>query len=177
MSNFFFKKDNIHLNGGSTMPKYIKISIKIDFIINFLFIELIFLFFRTFLSIYNNLTNYEKLANPNIENHFFCCNNYNNSKIFKLNNNWNVGFLSHLYHAIGPTPLHLILPIPKFKKYTLDENCPLLKKSKTPNNWQKLKYTIKSQNTDINSLLTSLTSNPNDFIHLCHKYYDGKNLL
>ena len=173
-----FKKGNIHLNDGSTMPKYIKIFIIIDFIINTIcFNGIFFLFFRTILSIYENFTNNEKWNFPNIENHFFCCNCYKNSNILKLNNNWNIGFLSHLYYAIGPTPLHIFFPISKFKNYLLDENCPLFKKSKNPNNFQQLIYTIKSKNKDINSLINELGSNPDDYIQLCHKYYDGKNII
>ena len=175
---FFLKKDNIYLNDGSTMPRFIYICIIIDFIINILmFNGVTFLFFRNILSVYENFTNNEKWNFPNIERHCFCCNIYKYSNIFKINNNWNIGFLSHLYYAIGPTPLHLFFPLPKFKKYSLDENCSLFKKIKNPNNLQQLKYTLKSKNTDTNSLLNQLGSNPNDFIQLSHKYYDGKNII
>ena len=32
-------------------------------------------------------------------------------------NQYNIGFLANLYYIIGPTPFHLIFPLPKYKQY------------------------------------------------------------
>ena len=47
-------------------------------------------------------------------------------------------------------------------------------KIKIPDNLQKLKYMLEDKKTDLNSLLDELGSNPDDYIKLCHDYYDGK---
>ena len=173
---FFLKKSNIKLNDGRIMPHYIKIFIIFDFIGNILFFNgLIYLFLRTLLVIYNNFTNMEKNRYPMIEKNFFCINFYKNTNLlFRYTNYWNIGFLSHFYYCIGPTLLNLFFPLPKFKNYCLDEKCPVLMKIKIPDNLQKLKYMLEDKKTDLNSLLDELGSNPEQYIKLCHDYYDGK---
>ena len=175
---FIFKKGNINLNDGTKMTKYIRISIIIDFIVNILFFNgIVYLFFRTLLVIYENYTTYEKNRFPNVERHFFCYNKYKESNIFKYNNSWNLGFLNHLYYGIGPTALHIFLPINKFKNYILDENSSLLKPCKLPDKVQQLKITMKIKNMDSNSILNELGSNPDEFIKLSHLYYEKKSIV
>ena len=147
---FFIKKDNINLNDGRIMPRYVKISIIIDFIVNILFFNgLLFLFLRTILIVYENYSTYEKDRFLNIERHYFCCNINRNANDFCYNNNWNIGFLSHLYYGIGPTILHSIFPIYKFKNYPLDENCCIFRKWKLPDTIEVLKVTMKIKNVDV----------------------------
>ena len=175
---FFFKKNHINLNDGSRMTSTIKTSIIIDFIINIFFVNgLIYLFYRTFLNIYENYMTYEKRKFPNVEKHSLCCDQYKTINLYRYNNSWNIGFLSHLYYAIGPTPLHLFFPINKFKNYILNENCPLVKSCKFPDKLQQLKITMKIKNMDSNSILNELGSNPDDFIKLSHQYYDSKTII
>ena len=174
---FFFRKNNTNLNDGSEMPKAIFICIIIDFIINFMVINgLVILIGKTLLVIYNNFTNIEMGKYPNTENHCICCNIYKGSNLFTNNNVWNIGFLSHLYYIIGPTPLHFIFPISKFQKYAIDENCPVFNECKRPDKVQILKYMIKNKLTDTNTLLNTGDANPDEFIKKCHKYYDGKTI-
>ena len=175
---FFLRKNNTNLNDGSKMPKAIFISIIIDFTINIMVINgLVILIAKTFLVIYNNFTNIEIGKYPNTEKHFICCNIYKGSNLFRNNNVWNIGFLSHLYYIIGPTPLHFIFPISKFQKYAIDENCPVFNECKRPDKIQILKYMIKNKITDINTLLNIGDSNPDEFIKKCHKYYDEKTII
>ena len=72
--------------------------------------------------------------------------------------------------------MHFILPLPKFKNYILDENCPIFTKSKFPDRIQILKYYI-MKNPNYFKEQVEATSNPDDFIKLCHQYYDGKNII
>ena len=175
---FFLKKDNINLNDGSIMPIYIKVSIIIDFTINILTINgLILLFFRTILVIYENYTTMEKDRFPNIERNFFCYNFCKKGNNLRYNNNWNLGFLSHFYYSIGPTILHCFFPLSKFKNYPIDENCPFFNHCKSPDRIQNLQYTIRTKNIDLNHLLDELGSSPDNFIKLCHDYYDGKTII
>ena len=175
---FFLKKDNINLNDGSIMPSFIKILIYADFIINiFFFNAVVYLFFRTLLVTYENFTNMEKGRYPSIEKNFMCYNIYTEENKLKINNYWNIGFLIHFYYCIGPTLLNLFFPLPKFKNYCLDENCPILKKAKTPDGLQKLKILLEEKKIDTNSLLEELGSNPDQYIKSCHNYYDGKIII
>jgi hypothetical protein len=175
---FFLKKNNVNLNDGSIMPKYIKIFIIIDFIFNAMFFNgLVYLFFRTILIIYENFTTMEKERFPSLERNFFCYNIYKNGNKLRYNNNWNKGFLSHLYYSIGPTILHLFFPISKFKNYPLDENSNFFNYCKFPDKIQSLQYLIKNKKSNLNSFLDELGSNPDYFIKLSHDNYDGKIII
>ena len=127
---------------------------------------------RTILSIYNNFSNIESGKFPNIKSDFICYNIYKHDNEYKINNVWDVGFLSHFYYCIGPTPLHFIFPISKYKNYTIDENCALFNKCKNPERLQITKF--KYKNSDINSIINGEESSPENFINLSHKYYDDK---
>lgn len=175
---FFFKPDNINLNDGSIMPKYIKWALVEDFILNILFINaIIYLFVRTIVIIYDNYTTLDKERNPNVERNFICYNIHKTENNYKIKNIWNIGFLQHFYYCIGPTPLHLIFPLPKFKNYCIDENCPFFKQCRYPDKVQSLKYTLKAKNTDFDKLMDSLGGDPEELIKLAHYYYDGKEII
>jgi hypothetical protein len=175
---FSLKPNNTKLNDGSNIPKYFKLWIFIDFLVNVLFFNgILYLFFRTILIIYENYTTYNKERNPGIKRNFFCYNVYKKSNTFKIDNEWNLGFLKHFYYGIGPTILHAIFPLPKFKNYCIDENCGFFRKQKNAEKNQLLKYTLKEKKTDFESLMNSLDSNPDDFIKKAHEYYDGKEII
>ena len=172
---FYFKKDNINLNDGSVMPKYIKRLIIVDFIINILFFNgILYLFLRTVYNIYDNFTNREKRRFFNVESNNLC---YKNKNEKKLKNVWDIGFLASLYYGIGPTPLHLIFPILKFKNYTLDVNCPLLRKGMLPDRLQNLQFIVRDKKKDIATILEESGSNPDEFIKLSHHYYPDANKI
>lgn len=175
---FFFKENNTHLNDGSIMTRFIKISIIIDFIVNILFYNgLLFLFLRTLLVIYNSYTTMEKDRFPNLEGNCFCYNIYKNDNLFKQTNSWNIGFLSHFYYAIGPSIIHLFFPLYKYKHFPIDENCPIFNRCKSPDRLQIIKFMIKNKKGDLNTILDGLGSSPEHFIKLSHEFYDGKSII
>ena len=175
---FFLKPNNIQLNDGSIMPKYIKVLIVIDFCGNIgFFTFLIYLFIRTILVIYENYTTYDKERNPGIKRNCFCYNIYKNSNTSKIDNDWNIGFLNHFYYVIGPTILHLMFPLSKYKKYYINENSAFFRMKKKAERSQLLKYNLKYKNTDFDSLVTSLGADPDDFIRSAHLCYDNKKII
>ena len=175
---FFRKPNNFILNDGSIMPVYIKVFIIIDFTMNCLvFNGILLLFVRTLLVIYENYTQYDKTRNPGLKRNFFCFNIFKSSNKYKYDNEWNLGFLKHFYYCIGPTILHLIFPLSKYKNYCIDENSGFFRKNKLVERSQQLKYTLKDRNTDFDSLMSSLGSDPDDYIKAAHKYYDGKKII
>ena len=88
-------------------------------------------------------------------------------------NLFNIGFLSHLYYIIGPTPFHFFFPLPKIKTYGNDENCPIFLKCKFPNRLELIKFLAK-KDPKYKDLLNDVESDPNNYIKLCHDYYDDK---
>lgn len=154
-----------------------KIIIKVDFIANIFFLISLFgISIRCFCNIYNNLTYLETIRQIGIE---FKCPIYDFLKAENkstINNLYNIGFLNHLFYIIGPTLIHFIFPLPKFKNYILDENCPIFTKLKMPDRIHILKYYSK-KNTNYFKEIIENNSNPDDFIKLSHKYYDNKIII
>ena len=160
--------------------KYINLSITtriiflIDFFANILFLFVLFgIISRNIFNIYNNRTHIEIMRQIGIEIKciFFDC--FKEKNKYRINNMLNVGFLNHFFYLIGPTLLHFFLPLPKFKNYILDENCPIFTKVKMPNNLQLIKYKLKNDPNYIKKKINE-ESNPNDFIKFSYMYYDNK---
>ena len=91
-------------------------------------------------------------------------------------NQYNIGFLTHFYYLVGPSLLHFFLPLNKFKKYTLDENCPIFCKAKYPDSIQMLKYFLKKDENYYEDKVLK-PSEPEVFLKLCHQYYDDYNII
>ena len=159
------------------LSKTVRIISFIDFCGNIYFIINIFsILFRTLLTSYSNRTFLEtqKTFHVEVKCPFYDC--YKETNKLMANNSFNVGFLTHFYYLIGPSLLHFFLPLNKFKKYTLVENCPIFCKAKNPSAIQMLQYYMKDNaNYYIDNILKS--SEPDDYIKLCHKYYDDHNII
>ena len=156
----------------------VRIIFVIDFIANIFFLcTLVGIILRSIFNIYNNRTFLEMSRQIGVEIKcpiIDCLKEKNNSKLINF---YNIGFLSHFFYVIGPTLLHLILPLPKLKNFILDENCPIFAKTKTPNNLQLIKYKIQNEpNFSIEKIIKD-DSNVENFIKLCHTYYDGKIII
>ena len=67
----------------------------------------------------------------------------------------------------------MILPLPKFKNYILDENCAIFGKAKSPDRLQMVKLKIKNNPNYIRDEI-DIPSSPDNYIKLCHYYYGGK---
>ena len=134
-----------------------------DFSINIMILKTLFQkLYRLLYNIYNNITLYEKQFEEN------------NREDGKKNHNlFNIGFLNHFYYIIGPTPFHLIFPLPKIKKYENDENCPIFLKCKFPNRLELVKYLSKRQ-PKYKDFLDDIECDPKNYIKLCHNFYDKK---
>ena len=167
----YFKFNYINL------PIFTYIIIKIDFLANILFSIILFgIIFRTLFNIYNNRTFLETIRQIGIEikcPFFDIYKEYNKNSV---TNFYNIGFLNHLYYIIGSSLLHFILPLPKFKNYILDENCPIFMKTKMPNNFELFKYSIKN-NADTIKRNLNVGCDLDNFIKLCHLNYDGKKII
>ena len=160
--------------------KYINLSITIktilyvDFIGNIFFlIILLGIITRSIFNIYNNRTYLEVIKQIGIEIKCIIFDCFKEKNKYKINNFLNIGFLNHLFYLIGPTLLHFFLPLPKFKNYVLDENCPIFINAKMPNNLQLIKYKLKNA-PDYIKMKINNESNPDDFIKISHIYYDKK---
>ena len=142
-----------------------------NFVMNLMIlIMLINKLYRLFKNIFKNLTQYEQQMEENEKINLGVNINSNN---YKEHNLFNIGFLSHLYYIIGPTPFHFFLPLPKIKTYGNDENCPIFLKCKFPNRLELIKYLAK-KDPKYKDLLNDVESDPNNYIKLCHDYYDDK---
>ncbi len=151
-----------------------KIIINVDFIGNLFFLlTLIGIIFRCVVVIYNNRTYLESLKQMGIEVKMpiYDCFKKRNEKA--LNNGYNIGFLKHFFYVIGPTLLHFFFPLPKFKNYTLDENCPIFTKAKGVERLHSFKYNVNKIPNYIKEQI-DMPTNPDSFIQLSHFYYDGK---
>ena len=135
-------------------------------------IMLILKIYKLLKNIWRNITQYEQQLEDN-EKISLGVNNYSNNN--KEHNLFNIGFLSHLCYIIGPTPFHFILPLPKIKTYGNDENSPIFLKCKFPNRLELIKYMAK-KNPKYKDLLNDVESDPNNYIKLCHDYYDDTNI-
>ena len=143
----------------------IKISVFIfilsDFAINIMiFIMIIKKLYKLFLNVWNNITQYELLLEEN--------------ELDKKNYNlFNIGFFNHLYYFLGFTLFHSFFPLPKIKNYGNNENCPVFLKCKFPNRLELIKYLAKRE-PKYKDLLNQIESDPNNYIKLCHDFYDNK---
>jgi hypothetical protein len=159
------------------LSKTVRIISLIDFGGNVFFLSnIVSILIRTLITIYANRTFIESQKNFNVEEKcpFYDC--YKRSNKFKVNNTYNLGFLTHFYYLIGPTLLHFFLPINKFKKYTLNENCQVFCPAKNPDAIQMLKYFWKDDEKYYDDNILK-TSEPDEYLKLCHQYYDGYNII
>ena len=135
-----------------------------DFIINLMILRLLLMkLYKLLYNIFFNITQYEMQMEEN------------NINAKKSQNLFNIGFLSHLYYIIGPTPFHFFFPLPKIKNYENDENCPIFLKCKFPNKLELVKFMAKRE-PKYKELLNDVESDPNNYIKLCHNFYDSKNI-
>ena len=154
-----FFKFNVKI---SIFPLIILIS---DFTIDLLILKsLVQKLYKLLFNIYNNVTQYEIQLEEN--------NNHNEKKSHNL---FNIGFLNHFYYIIGPTPFHFLFPLPKIKNYGNDENSPIFLKCKFPNRLELVKYLAK-RDPKYKEFLNEVESDPNNYINLCHNFYDNKNI-
>ena len=128
--------------------------------------------YKLFKNILRNITQYELQMEDN-ENNTLGMNSVSYKN--KEHNLFNIGIISHLYYIIGPTPFHFILPLPKIKLYGNDENCPVFLKCKLPNRLELIKYLAK-KDQKYKNLLDDVESDPNNYIKLCHDYFDDKEI-
>ena len=91
-------------------------------------------------------------------------------------NYYNIGFLSHFYYLVGSTILHFLFPLPKYKNYILDENCPIFKEVYEPTRLDIFRHMVKNDPDKI-QLLIGGNSSPDNYIQLCHQYYDNKKII
>ena len=170
----FFFGSNFHKNNISTL---LSIFIRIDFFFNILLsICLLGLVLRLLVSIYNNRSYLESTRNLTIELKIPCYDFLHNINKDRFKNDWNIGFLQHFYYFMGPSFLHLILPLPKFKNYVFDEECPVFSKNMRVDNLQMYKYYIHVDKGSKKMLIDD-SSDPDNYIKLCHQYYDGKIII
>ena len=162
------------------IPSILKIFQYIDLFFScFFIIQLFLLMISLFINLYNNTTQLEKMRGHFIENFYPCIQSKKDysKHIFKPEyNQYNIGFLAHLYYLIGPTPFHFIFPLPKNKNYILNESCPVFQKIKMPDRLELYKYMVKKDSNNIN-ILNNDDSSPETYIKTCHQYYDGKKFI
>ena len=153
-----FFKSNVKIK---MFPIIIMIS---DFVINLMVLRLLIMkLYKLLYKIFCNITQYELQMEEN---------NINEKKSHNL---FNIGFLNHFYYIIGPTPFHFFFPLPKIKNYENDENCPIFLKCKFPNKLELVKYMAK-RDPSYKEFLNDIESDPNNYIKLCHNFYDNKNI-
>ena len=163
------------------IPFYIYILLYIDLFVNCFFIfNLNGILLRLLMTVYNNWTQKEHFSNPLTENEcpIHCCcgvNGKKNEEIMDINF-YNIGFLAHLYHLVGPTILHFLFPLPKYKNYNLDENSQIFKRICLPNRFEIFRYMVRKDPSQM-ALLTGENTSPNSYIKFCHEYYDGKKII
>ena len=157
---------------------YSELSLKIrvisllDFLGNCFFLcNIISIFLRSLFTIYNNRTFLETQRQYDVETKCPFYDFYKESNKLMKNNSYNIGFLTHFYYFIGPSLLHFFLPLNKFKKYTLDENCSIFCRAKYPDAIQMLKYYLKDNENYYDEQILK-TSEPDDYLKICHKYYN-----
>ena len=68
-----------------------------------------------------------------------------------------------------------MFPLPKYKNYTLDENCPVFKELYRIGRLDILRYMVKKDQNQMK--LLEENSSPENYIKLCHQYYDGKTII
>ena len=153
----------------------------VDLFFNFFFIiNINGILIRIFITVYNNWTQKENLTGPITESycpiHSCCINDEKKLGEKRDVNYYNIGFLTHFYHLIGPTILHFLFPLPKYKNYNLDENSPIFKRICLPNRFELFRYMVRKDPSKI-ELLNGGDATPENYLKLCHEYYEGKNII
>ena len=174
----FFSGVKINIAIYTYIFLYIDLALNLFFIfnINSIFVSLL-------MAVYNNWTQKESLVFTPVELYcpIYTCERFsynredNNTKTKRDINYYNIGFLSHIYYLIGPTISHLMFPLPKYKNYTLDENCPVFKELYRIGRLDILRYMVKKDQNQMK--LMEENSSPESYIKLCHQYYDGKTII
>ena len=140
-----------------------------DFTFNIVILKiLIQKLFKLLNNIYTNTTQYENSDEDDNENDMF--NEKKNYNIFNKN------FISNFYYIIGPTPFHLIFPLPKINTYSCNENCSVLQKCKLPNRLESVQFLSKKY-LEYRELLDGIECAPDYYSKLCHEYYDSKKII
>ena len=169
-----------NLSKNIKIPSFLRILQYIDLFFScFFIIQLLLLMMHLFINLYNNTTQLEIMRGNFIEYFYPCipCKKHYSKRIIKPEfNQYNIGFLAHLYYLIGPTPFHFIFPLPKNNNYTLNENCPVVEKIKMPDRIEIFKYLVKKDSNNIN-ILDNDDSSPENYIKTCHQFYDGKKFI
>ena len=175
-----FIKFKFFSNVEFNIPIYIQVLIYIDlFLSGFFICNITGIMIKLFLLSYNNRTQKENRMSFAVENYCpicSCCTNFPKFHFKREINFYNNGFLSNLYYIVGPTILHFIFPLPKYKNYILDENCPALKKIHQADRLTLFKYMVKMDPSK-KKLLEEGESSPDVYLENCHKYYDGKTIV
>ena len=168
---YYSELSKIEENGLTTTVKVIN---WIMFVLVLLFyLNIIGLLSRVYNNIYNNKMFYERTKDFTIEEYSFICSSNNTRKNY---NEHNVGYMSHFYYLMGPTIFHYFLPIPKGFHFVLNEDCPVFQRNKQPSNIEMVKYLAKA-NPEYTKILNSPENEPEFFIGLAHKHYDGKEII
>ena len=163
------------------IPFYIYILLFVDLLINIALIILINgILIRLLVTVYNNRTQKENLDDIPVEHYCpissRCIRKEKITGVKREINFYNIGFLSHFYYLIGPTILHFLFPLPKYKNYVLDENCPVFKKICPISRLDTIKYGLKDNPNPLENLFGVNTS-PENYLQLCHKFYEGKKII
>ena len=163
------------------VPFYIYILLFVDLLINNVFLlNMNGILIRLLVTVYNNWTQKENLGEIPIEHYCpitsRCIRKEKITGIKREVNFYNIGFLSHFYYLIGPTIFHFLFPLPKFKNYVLDENCPVFKEICPTSRLDTIKYALKNNQNPLETLFGENTS-PENYLQLCHKFYDGKKII
>ena len=171
----FFSKVKI------SIPFYIYIFLYLDFFLSCFFVlNISAIMIRLLITAYNNWTQKENMSGPYTENycplHSCCINDEKQLGEKREPNFYNIGFLSNFYYLIGPTISHFFFPLPKYKNYTLDENCPIFQGILMLNKFESFRYIVKKDPSRL-ELLTGSGNSPEYYIQLCHQYYDGKKII
>ena len=116
---------------------------------------------------------YETMKDFRVEEYSILCGSDNRRRSY---NEYNVGYMSHFYYLMGPTIFHYVLPIPKGFHFVLNEDCPVFLKNKQPSNLEMVKY-LSRANQEYAKILNSPENEPEYFIGLAHKHYDGKEVV
>ena len=153
----------------------------VDLFFNFFFIiNINGILLNLFIVVYNNWTQKEILKGPPTENYcpIHSCGVNDGKKLEEKRdvNFYNIGFLTHFYHLIGPTILHSLFPLPKYKNYNIDENCPIFKRVCLPNRFELFRYMVRKDPSKM-ELLNGGDVTPENYLKLCHQYYEGKNII
>jgi hypothetical protein len=163
------------------IPNTLRIILYFDFIFTLFFVmNIMGIISKLFMNIYNNRTQLENMRTAIVEYYCpicpRCVKDFRRYNIEPQPNLYNIGFLANLYYIIGPTPFHFIFPLPKYKNFTISEDCPIFKKIKMVDRLELFKFLVKKDHNNIN-ILENDESSPTEYIKTCHKLYDGKTII